>query len=88
MINKKAIEYAPRIFMDKKEPFPIKKVGFTEYHVDGCRSSFFNRSFDFANFRGAVSVLEYAYYLDYDIQHLYDLEHIWVYLDKDGRQIC
>ena len=87
MINKKAIEYAPRIFMDKKEPFPIKKVGFTEYHVDGCRSSFFNRSFDFANFRGAVSVLEYAYYLDYDIQHLYDLEHIWVYLDKDGEVV-
>ena len=84
MTDKLAIEYAPIIFMDKKEPFPIKKVGFTEYHVNGCRSNSFNRSFDFGNFEGAVRVLEYAYYLDYDIQHLYDLEHIWVYLNGDG----
>ena len=70
-------EYAPVIFMDKKEPFGIKKV-------DGARSNSFNRSFDFKNFDGAVTVLEYVYYLDYDIQHLYDLEHIWVYLDDKG----
>ena len=85
MIDRIAFDYAPIIFMDKKEPFAIKKVGFTEYHVNGCRSDSFNRTFDFANFEGAVRVLEYAYYLDYDIQHLYDLEHIWVYLDNEGR---
>ncbi len=87
MIESIAYEYAPIIFMDKKEPFPIKKVGFTGYHVNGCRSDSFNRKFDFENFKGAVRVLEYAYYLDYDIQHLYDLEHIWVYLDKDGEVV-
>ena len=38
---------------------------------------------DFLNYKGAVKVIEYAYYLDFDIQHLYDLEHIWVYLDEN-----
>jgi hypothetical protein len=80
-------EYAPVIFMDKKEPFGIKKVGFTQYSEDGSRSLSFNRNFDFGNFEGAESVLEYVYYLDYDIQHLYDLEHIWVYLDGNGRVV-
>ncbi len=84
MIDEMTFGYAPRIFMDKKEPFKIKKVGFTEYQVDGCKSDSFNRSFDMQNFAGAVKVLEYAYYLDYDIQHLYDLEHIWVYVNKAG----
>ena len=34
MIDRIAFDYAPIIFMDKKEPFAIKKVGFTEYHVN------------------------------------------------------
>lgn len=80
-------EYAPVIFMDKKEPFGIKKVGYARYTEDGARSLSFNRNFDFKNFDGAVSVLEYVYYLDYDIQHLYDLEHIWVYVDADGKVV-
>ena len=36
---------------------------------------------------GAEYCIEYAYYYDYDIQHLYDLEHIWVYVDDAGN-IC
>ena len=80
-------EYAPIIFMDKKEPFGIKKVGVAQYFDDGAKSLSFNRSFDLKNFDGAVSVLEYVYYLDYDIQHLYDLEHIWVYLDAVGNVV-
>ncbi len=80
-------DYAPVIFMDKKEPFGIKKVGFAQYSEDGARSLSFNRSFDLKNFDGAVRILEYVYYLDYDIQHLYDLEHIWVYLDADGKVV-
>ena len=82
-----AYEYAPIIYMDKKEPFKIKKVGFAQYSEDGARSLSFNRRFDFKNFDGAVKVLEYVYYLDYDIQHLYDLEHIWIYIDDEGRVV-
>ena len=32
---------------------------------------------------GADCILEYALYFDYDIQHLYDLEHAWVAV-RDG----
>ncbi len=78
-------DYAPIIFVDKKEPFGIKKVGVSQYFIDGAKSESFNRKFDFKNHDGAVSVLEYAYYFDYDIQHLYDLEHIWIYIDKEGQ---
>ena len=78
------LEYASIIFMDENEPFEIKKVGYSEYTTDGCRSVSFNRSFDFGLFEGTERVLEYAYYFDYDIQHLYDLEHIWIYLDQNG----
>jgi hypothetical protein len=81
------LEYAPVIYMDKLEPFKIKKVGVASYTEDGCGSRSFNRIFDFNDFEGTTTVLEYAYYLDYDIQHLYDLEHIWVYLDKNGNVI-
>jgi hypothetical protein len=83
-VNQDAYKYEPVILMDKNEPFKIKKVGFFEYSEGGCRSSSFNRVFDFGNYPGVDRVLEYVYYLDYDIQHLYDLEHIWVYLNKEG----
>ncbi|QHQ59829.1 hypothetical protein Ana3638_02600 [Anaerocolumna sedimenticola] len=29
-------------------------------------------------------VIEYAMWFDYDIQHLYELEHLWIYVDKAG----
>ena len=29
--------------------------------------------------------IEYAFYYDFDIQHLYDLEHAFVYLDREGQ---
>ena len=74
-----ALLYAPIIYMDEKEPFDIKRVGYEVYEEDGAESVSFNRKFDFLNYKGTVKVIEYAYYLDYDIQHLYDLEHIWVY---------
>ncbi len=33
----------------------------------------------------AALVLEYAIWWDWDIQHLYELEHIWSYVGADGR---
>ena len=86
-MNSLALKYAPIIYMDKREPVEIKRIGFTEYTKNGSKSISFNRKFDFENMRGAVKVLEYAYYLDFDIQHLYDLEHIWVYLDVNDKVV-
>ncbi len=79
-----AFIYAPIIYMDENEPFKVKKVGFKKYAENGVFSDSFNRRFDFENYPGTEAVYEYAYYLDYDIQHLYDLEHIWVYVDEKG----
>lgn len=76
--------YSPVIFMDSREPFSIRKVGVYVYTEPG-RSLSFARRFDFANISADTTcVIEYAYYLDYDIQHLYDLEHIWIYLSDAG----
>ncbi len=30
------------------------------------------------------TVIEYAIWYDWDIEHLYDLEHVWVHVDKEG----
>ena len=32
-------------------------------------------------------LMKYVIWFDYDIQHLYELEHIWVYVDKGGRAV-
>lgn len=82
-----ALCHAPIVYMDEKEPFAIKKVGYQVYEKSGDRSLSFNRCFDFLNYKGAVKVIEYAYYLDYDIQHLYDLEHIWIYADEKENMV-
>jgi len=37
--------------------------------------------------RGADTVIEYAFWWEWDISHLYDLEHAWVYLDGNGEVI-
>lgn len=36
---------------------------------------------------GAATILEYAVFFDFDIQHMYDLEHVFVYLDADGKVV-
>lgn len=69
---------------DRGEPFELIHLGYTVLREEG-RSPSFNRSIAFPP--DAVWCVEYAVYFDYDIQHLYDLEHIWVYADKWGKLI-
>ena len=71
-----AEKYAPILQMDGKEPFKIVGVGYTLYE-NAKRSASCTRMIDPAQY-GAEYCIEYAYYYDYDIQHLYDLEHLWV----------
>ena len=80
-----AEKYAPILQMYGKEPFKIVGVGYTLYE-NAKRSASCTRMIDPAQY-GAEYCIEYAYYYDYDIQHLYDLEHIWVYVDDAGN-IC
>jgi hypothetical protein len=71
---------SPRILFDENEPFFPRWIGVTRLDEAGPSPSF----------RRELSpppggcVLEYAVYWDWDIQHLYDLEHIWLYLGSGG----
>lgn len=78
------MEYAPEIYADEREPFCIRKIGYHVYTKDGPSVSF-RRNIVFDNISSDTDMaIEYAYYYDYDIQHLYDLEHIWIYLNTKG----
>lgn len=80
--EKLACIYRPKLYFDVKEPFVIDAVGYTIFR-DAHRSA----SFPSRIIRPAEGgcVIEYAFWYDYDIQHLYELEHIWVYLDAEGQ---
>ena len=80
-----ALKYAPIVHFDKNETIPLRAVGYTL-----TRESIPSPSFPKRNILvGGRSVLaiEYAYYWDYDIQHMYDLEHIWVGVGADGQVV-
>lgn len=83
MLNIQMIKkYAPIIYFDQNEPFFPVKVATTVINSTG-RSPSFDREFLFDDER-LDFIIEYAIYWDFDIQHLYELEHIWVYVAKDG----
>ncbi len=70
-----ACKYAPIIHYDRAETIPLVSVGYTVFREERRSDSFPKRMVK-PDFCGLV--IEYALYWDYDIQHMYDLEHIWV----------
>jgi hypothetical protein len=74
--------YSPYIYFDCMEPFFPVRIGVTVLEQSGDSPSF-RRSFSFDDPK-LKYVIEYAIYWDFDIQHLYELEHIWVYVGRDG----
>ncbi|MFA9560291.1 hypothetical protein ACERII_23520 [Evansella sp. AB-rgal1] len=77
-------KYSPYLFFDKREPFFPKWIGVTilgnnEESPSFHRKFVFEESVDF--------VIEYAIYWDFDIQHMYDLEHVWVYVGHSGEVV-
>lgn len=76
-----AARYAPLILFDEREPFLPIRVGVTILREPGASPSF-RRHLEPPP--GGL-VVEYAIYWDWDIQHLYDLEHLWVFADGSGR---
>lgn len=73
-------KYAPHIYYDEKEPFYPLRIGYTILY-ESTFSPSFNR---YIKIRDTDFVIEYAIYWDFDIQHLFDLEHIWVHIDNKG----
>jgi len=72
--------FVPRLRYDRAEPFPLAGIGYTVYR-ERQKSPSCRRVIEPPPGGGAI---EYAFYYDFDIQHLYDLEHAFVYLDPDG----
>jgi hypothetical protein len=75
-------KYCPNIYFDKNEPFFPIRIGYTIFESSG-KSPSFNREIKFFN-EAVKYAIEYAIYWDYDIEHLYDLEHVWVYINEEG----
>ena len=81
--HKLALRYQPHIRKDLREPFPIRYLGYTLFRERGESRSFPDLTLDLEEV-GAAYIMEYAVYYDYDIQHLYALEHVWTAVDRTG----
>jgi FMN phosphatase YigB (HAD superfamily) len=81
-----ARRHAPIVYFDAAEPFPPQLVGWAVLRASGPSPSF-NRylNLNLADGRRAAAVVEYALWTDWDIDHLYELEHVWSYVDRNGR---
>ena len=80
-----ALRHAPLLRMDLREPFSPSAFGYTVFREDVDSPSFPRR---ITLPPGAASAVEYAIWWDWDIGHLYELEHVWVYLAADGQVIA
>lgn len=76
-----ARRYAPLIRFDAREPFFPSVAGYSVIRRN-CASPSFPREINLPE--NAAFAIEYAIWWDWDIQHLYELEHIWVYVDSGG----
>lgn len=72
---------APVIRFCDNEPFLPGRVGISVLAEPGRSPS---APLDIAFEPGIAKVIEYAIWWDWDIQHLYELEHIWLKLDAKG----
>ncbi len=80
-----ALRYLPIILKDEKEPFTMKWIGITVFDEGTIHSRTFQKlQMDMLPPECRLAI-EYAIYWDYDIQHMYDLEHIWVGIGHDDK---
>lgn len=83
-----AARAAPLLMFDTREPFLPLATGYTVFRQDGTSPSFpRDITLNPPGRSGVTSVIEYALWWDWDIGHLYELEHVWLYLDADEHVI-
>ncbi|WJH33505.1 hypothetical protein N6H14_26225 [Paenibacillus sp. CC-CFT747] len=82
MNGETAQKYSPYLYFDRSEPFYPVRVGVTEIRTEQASPSF-PRKLSFVD-PNLDLIVEYAIYWDYDIGHLYELEHVWVFVGKSG----
>jgi hypothetical protein len=74
--------HAPILRFDMREPFLPLAVGYSVFRELAQSPS---SKFTIDPVSGIA--IEYAIWWDWDIQHLYELEHVWVYLNKDEQLV-
>ncbi|MCH7663433.1 MAG: hypothetical protein IH859_06150 [Chloroflexi bacterium] len=81
-----AARYAPALKLDTREPFLPRAVAYRIFRKSAASPSF-PRKIDLntAEKPSPELAIEYAIWWDWDIIHLYDLEHIWLFLDQSGQ---
>jgi glycerophosphoryl diester phosphodiesterase len=85
-----ACRYAPCIRFDAREPFLPLAAGCTVFTRDGPSPSYAKgRTIQLASPGEALATtaIEYAIWWDWDIGHLYELEHVWVFVDEHGQVV-
>ncbi|MEF2244438.1 hypothetical protein [Paenibacillus sp. IITD108] len=78
--------YSPIIYFDEKEPFFPVLVGATIIK-EACQSPSMLKRYITFDPSQVSFVIEYAIYFDYDIVHMYELEHFWVYVGHEGEVV-
>jgi glycerophosphoryl diester phosphodiesterase len=85
-----AARYAPVLSFDAREPFLPLATGYTVFRHSGPSPSFrqgFTVDLMPQGQPPACFAIEYAIWWDWDIGHLYELEHVWVYVDDVGHVV-
>lgn len=85
-----AERYAPIILADEREPFKPIAVGYTIFDREEASPSFTPlRRVEWAGpGYAAVRAVEYALWWDWDIGHLYELEHAWTFVGPNGEVVA
>ncbi len=79
-----ARRYAPVVLFDGAEPFLPSRVGYTLFREPGPSPSFPR----YVRPEPPIELaIEYALWWDWDIGHLYELEHAWVFVGGDGEVV-
>ena len=75
----------PRFALTRTSLFPPRSLA-TRFSETARNSPSFPREIQLRE--ASALAIEYAIWWDWDIQHLYELEHIWVYIDGDGKLVA
>ncbi|PWW43905.1 MULTISPECIES: hypothetical protein [Paenibacillus] len=80
-----AMSYAPVLMFDRNEPFYPDFVGVSILDQSGPSPSF-QREIHFP-VEAVHYVIEFSIWWDYEIGHLYEMEHVWIYVGHDGEVV-
>ena len=83
VLEKLAVDHRPLLRCCRTEPYPPSRLGWF-----AATEPMLSLSSAFELVPRGAAVVEYAIWCDWDIGHLYDLEHVWVHVDDRGDVIA